>query len=82
MKHTELKTAPLNAFKTLRAPILCGQNLNDVKNLERSILEFGLMSPVIVSVAGKDLVVIDGKKRLAAIKRLSFAGTLLSLIHI
>ena len=41
------------------------------------------MSPVIVSVAGKDLVVIDGKKRLAAIKRLSFAGTLpRSLVNI
>lgn len=83
MEHTELKTAPISAFKSLRAPILCGQNLNDVKNLERSILEFGLMSPIVVSVAKNHLVIIDGKKRLAAIKRLAFAGTLpRSLVNI
>lgn len=83
LKTTEFKTAPISAFKSLRAPILCGQNLNDVKNIERSILEFGLMSPIVVSVAKHRLVIIDGKKRLAAIKRLAFDGTLpRSLVNI
>jgi len=83
MEHAEMKTAPISAFKSLRSPILCGQNLNDVKTLERSILEFGLMSPIVVSVAKNYLVIIDGKKRLAAIKRLAFAGTLpRSLVNI
>lgn len=83
MEHTEMKTAPISAFKSLRAPILCGQNLNDVKSLERSILEFGLISPIIVSVANNHLVIIDGKKRFAAIKRLAFSGNLpRSLVNI
>lgn len=83
MKHTELKTAPMSAFKSLQAPILYGQTLNDVKTLERSILEFGLISPIIVSVAKDHLIVIDGKKRLAAIKRLAFSGNLpRSLVNI
>lgn len=83
MEHTEMKTAPISAFKSLRAPILCGQNLNDVKSLERSILEFGLISPIIVSVAKNSLVIIDGKKRIAAIKRLAFSGNLpRSLVNI
>jgi ParB-like chromosome segregation protein Spo0J len=83
MEHRKIKTAPINAFKSLQAPILCGQTLNDVKTLERSILEFGLISPIIVSATNNRLVIIEGKKRFAAIKRLAFSGNLpRSLVNI
>ncbi|CAM3704163.1 ParB/RepB/Spo0J family partition protein [Litorimonas haliclonae] len=83
MEHRKIKTAPISAFKSLQAPILCGQTLNDVKTLERSILEFGLISPLIVSAANNRLVIIEGKKRFAAIKRLAFSGNLpRSLVNI
>lgn len=76
MHTVELKRAPFSKFKTLRAPMLFGQFLSDVKQIERSIQKYGLMTPIIVTEAQGRLVVADGKKRLAAIRRMTFAGTL------
>ncbi|RKQ69579.1 ParB-like nuclease family protein [Litorimonas taeanensis] len=83
MHMTELNRAPLSAYKSLHSAILCGETLNEVKQIERSIARFGLLSPIVVTAVYDQLIVVDGKKRLAAIKRMTFAGTLpRSLQHI
>jgi hypothetical protein len=72
----DMKRAPLSAFQNIRSGILFGKALEDVKQIERSIALFGMIMPIIVSQAKDSLVVMDGKKRLAALKRMAFAGTL------
>lgn len=74
--NADIKTAALPKFLSPRSTILCGQALTDVKHIERSIAQFGLLSPLIVSQTRSGLIVIDGKKRFAAIKRLSFKDEL------
>lgn len=82
-QNTTISQAPLSEFKALRSTILLGQELADVKHIERSIAQFGLISPLIVSKTRQGLIVIDGKKRLTAIKRMAFKGTLpRSLVNI
>jgi len=48
-QNTTISQAPLSEFKALRSTILLGQELADVKHIERSITQFGLISPLIVS---------------------------------
>ncbi len=80
--HTiNLKRAPHSLFRILRPQILFGHALAEVKQIERSIAQFGLMMPIVVSKSQNQLVVIDGKKRLAAIRRMIFAGTLPRSLH-
>jgi ParB-like chromosome segregation protein Spo0J len=76
MHMTEFNRAPLTAFRSLHTGILFGEALNDVKHIERSIARFGLMAPFVVTEVNDQLIIIDGKKRLAALKRMSFSGTL------
>ncbi len=81
MSHIE--TSPVDMFITLRPRLLGGRLLQDVKAMQASIARFGLLSPIVVSRANGRLVVIDGRKRLAAIRRLSFMGRLpRSLVNI
>jgi hypothetical protein len=81
MSHIE--TSPVDMFITLRPRLLCGLLLQDVKAMQASIARFGLLSPIVVSRANDRLVVVDGRKRLAAIRRLSFMGRLpRSLVNI
>jgi hypothetical protein len=76
MHMTEFDRAPLSQFKALNAGILFGEALSDIKHIERSIARFGLIAPFVVSEVNDQLIIIDGKKRLAALKRMSFTGTL------
>jgi len=76
MNRTEMKRAHLSAFQTLRNGILFGKALEDVKQIERSIAQFGMIMPIIVTQAKDALIIMDGKKRLTALKRMAFAGTL------
>lgn len=81
MPHS--KTAPVDMFTTLRPKLLLGQTLKDIKSVQASIARFGLLSPIVVTRQGKQLIVIDGRKRLAAIRRLGFMGRLpRSLVNI
>ncbi len=73
---SQVKTAPVDMFTTLRPRLLIGGLLKDIKAVEASISRFGLLSPIIVTRANGRLVVVDGRKRLAAIKRLEFMGRL------
>ena len=81
MSH--VKTAPVDMFTTLRPRLLIGGLLQDIKAVQASIARFGLLSPIIVSRSNGRLVVVDGRKRLAAIKRLEFMSRLpRSLVNI
>ncbi len=81
MSH--INTAPVDMFTTLRPRLLRGLLLKDVKAVQASIARFGLLSPIVVSRANGRLIVVDGRKRLAAIRRLDFMGRLpRSLVNI
>lgn len=80
---SQLKTAPVNMFTTLRPRLYVGQLLQDIKAVQASILRYGLLSPIVVSRSEGRLVILDGRKRLAAIRRLDFMGRLpRSLVNI
>ena len=80
---SQLKTAPVNMFTTLRPRLYVGPLLQDIKAVQASILQFGLLSPIIVSRSEGRLIILDGRKRLAAIRRLDFMGRLpRSLVNI
>lgn len=74
MSH--MKTASVDMFTTLRPRLLVGQTLQDIKSIQASIARFGLLSPIVVTRSANRLIVVDGRKRLAAIRRLAFAGRL------
>jgi len=81
--QANIQTAPVDKFTFVRPRILVGTLLQDVKALQNSILRFGLLSPIIVREHKGQLIVVDGRKRLAAIRRLRFAGQLpRSLVNI
>ena len=68
--------APVNDFSLLNGKIFCGDRLRDVHTLQNSIARYGLLSPIIAMKRAGRLIVVDGRKRLAAIRRLSFDGRL------
>ena len=80
---SQIKTAPVDMFTTLRSRLLIGQLLQDIKSVQASIARFGLLSPIVVTRSEGRLIVVDGRKRLAAIRRLDFMGRLpRSLVNI
>lgn len=80
---TDIKTASLDMFTTLRSRLFSGKVLSDIKSVQLSVARYGLLSPIIVSNQNGKLIVIDGRKRLAAIRRLDFMGKLpRSLVNI
>jgi len=68
--------ASLDEFDLIRGQVLLGRRLRDIQILENSIARFGLLSPLIALKKSKRLTVIDGRKRLTAIRRLEFQGRL------
>lgn len=72
MGHIAPQTASLSSFRSPTPQILFGKALSDVKTLARSIAQHGLLSPLLVSRHNGRLIVIDGRKRLAALRRLRF----------
>lgn len=73
---SSIKKAPISAFQFVRTEILQGNSLEEVKRIERSIIQYGLIRPIVTSRLRNVLLVIDGKKRLQALKRLEFKGEL------
>lgn len=69
-------SAPVEKFVLLRQRILQGARLQDVKVIEQSILRHGLLTPLVAQWRQGDLIIVDGRKRLAALRRLSFNGRL------
>lgn len=76
LKTSNLQSAPVDKFKTLRPRVMMGQRLTDMKAVQASIERFGLLSPLVVSRHEGQLVIVDGRKRLAALRRLAFLGRL------
>jgi hypothetical protein len=76
LKTPTLKTAPVDKFVRLRPRVLLGQRLVETKAVQASILRFGLLSPIVVTRQDDKLIVVDGRKRLAALRRLAFLGRL------
>ena len=76
MSQPLLYEAPLELFRSPIPQILWGDLLEDVKRLSRSILKDGLLNPLTTAEDETHLVVIDGRKRLAALRRLQFASRL------
>lgn len=80
---SQFKTAPVDMFTTLRSRLLVGKRLQDIKAVQASIARFGLLSPIVITRSEGRLIVVDGRKRLAAIRRLDFMGQLpRSLVNI
>ena len=80
---TPAETAPLSAFTLVRGQVLCGTRLAEVRALADSIERFGLLAPLTVVRTNGRLVVVDGRKRLAALRRLAFQNRLpASLAHV
>jgi len=73
--------AAISKFKVARSPILYGDKLQEVRCFERAIERFGLLTPLIVIPSGRKFIVIDGKKRFAALRRMQAKGTLPRDLH-
>ena len=77
------RTAKLSEFRASVPKLLFGKHLKDITDIEASIAQQGLMRPLKVTQSGDKLVVIDGRKRLCALRRMRFKNTLpRSLINI
>ena len=76
MLPVKIKVAKLNDLRAPTNRILFGERLKDVVQIQKSIVAHGLLNPLIVMQRGNKLVVVDGKKRLAALRRMRFAGEL------
>jgi len=68
--------AQISSFRIPREKILFGHRLAEVKQVQTSILAHGLLNPVLVVPYRGKLVVMDGKKRLLALRKLRFSGLL------
>ena len=72
-----LDRADITDFDSPRVSILAGAALDAVRQLENSILRFGLLNPIVVTrTHGGRLRVVDGKLRLTVLRRLRFSGRL------
>jgi len=76
MLPLDITRAKLAEFRAPTSRILFGDRLKQVVQIQNSIAAHGLLSPLIVMRRGNKLVVVDGKKRLAALRRMRFAGEL------
>lgn len=71
-----VQMAKLANFRAPTTRILFGERLKEVAQIQNSIAAHGLLNPLIVMQRGEKLVIVDGKKRLAALRRMRFAGEL------
>lgn len=75
-----VQRASLPDFRAATPRVLCGQDLYAIKKIESSIAKHGLITALKVIRFDGKLVVIDGRKRLAALRRMAFHGTLPSAL--
>jgi len=76
MLPLDITSAKLADFCMPTPRLLFGEHLKSVKEIQTSISAHGLLNPLIVMRRGRQLIVVDGKKRLAALRRMKFAGNL------
>ena len=76
MLPIKVKMAKLSRFKAPTTRILYGERLKEVMQIQDSIAAHGLLNPLLVVQRGTKLIIVDGKKRLAALRRMRFSGEL------
>lgn len=76
MPGTKYFRAELSVFRSSMPTVLYGDQLKSVQLMQDSIAKLGLLTPITVSRQGNHLLVVDGRKRLAALQRLQFQGQL------
>lgn len=76
MPGTNYFRAEISLFKSSAPTVLYGEQLKSIHAMQASIARFGLFSPITVLRQGEHLMVVDGRKRLAALRRLQFCGEL------
>lgn len=76
MRSITIRNACLSELTSRDSKALCGDTLAQIKRLGNSILRHGLLKPLIVKNSEQGLIVIDGRKRLLALRRLSSEGQL------
>lgn len=76
MLPLNISTTTLADFRSPTSRILFGERLKEVIQIQNSIAAHGLLNPLIVMQRGNKFIIVDGKKRLAALRRMSFTGTL------
>ena len=69
-------TAKLSDFSAPKNRILFGERLDAIRTIENSVLHHGLFNPIMVMKEDMRLIVVDGSKRLTALRRLLFKGNL------
>lgn len=69
-------TETIDNFSTSVPRTLFGDQLRDVNDMQASIKLFGLLSPITVHTKGRKLIVVDGHKRVAALRRMQVTGDL------
>jgi len=76
MPTSHYNTALLSNFHGESLTALSADALGTITTLTRSIHQFGLLTPLSVIQRGEKFIVADGKKRLAALRRLQQQGRL------
>jgi hypothetical protein len=76
VSQPRIQTAKLSEFHSSRTQLLFGKALTSILQIENSILKNGLMRPLHVSRKDGAFIVIDGHKRLIALRRLNFKNKL------
>lgn len=73
---TAFRTAKISEFRAPAPKLLFGERLKAITELEDSIAKHGLMTPLKVTRSAGKLIVMDGRKRLCALRRMWFKNTL------
>lgn len=69
-------TEDIDNFSTSVPRTLFGEQLRSVNDMQASLKLFGLLTPITALSKGRKLIVVDGHKRLAALRRMQVTGDL------
>lgn len=85
LRTTDLSTiqyAPVDSFILPQQKLVQGDHLNLVKSLQDSLQRKGLLVPLTAAAVADKPMIIDGRKRLLALRRLAFHGQMPSALSV